>query len=297
MARPYSLTLYSLNKPDAIDGIHASQHLMGYGLWSEFSKLPHVTLRYANTLSPGPDQEAVDFTLIHDCHDSPVYGWLPTIRQKTRRHTMVFMEWPYCGVGADLIDHTFAFLPILQRGVEYVRFPCLRNVLAAHVAERTKQSILLDHVWAPVENSPVNWCPKLYEWLRGWPGKVSQLRRGGHERAEHFPDWVEQIPEAFYPQYLDATAPFETFILTHPGSYEHSVLDMTARGIRVLVPVQDGKPFIHRSMIAELNLWTFANAKELAILLATPPAPTRTEAFTDMSRVVEHIDAYCQRKL
>lgn len=302
MTKPYSLTLYSLNKPDTIGGVRASQHMIGYGLWSEFAKLPHVTLRYCNTVAPEADPAVVDFTLIHDCLDSPVYQKLTAVRARTRSRLMVAMEWPYQGPDEELIDNTFTFLPIGWSKTEPVLFPCLRSVLAEHTAtEKVKGSILLDHVRAPWVNTDQDWSPRLYEWLKplAESRRIAQLARYGHEAAQHFPSWVQPIPESFYPDYLNHTSPYETFILTHPGSYEHSILDMTGRGIRVLVPVQDGKPFANQFIILSLNLPTFSTGEELMTLLTQPAdvSMIRVDLLTDMSVIVAKIDRYCQENL
>jgi hypothetical protein len=301
-SRPYSLTLYSVNKPDDIDGIHASQHMIGYGLWSEFSILPHVNLRYCNTIAPYIDQTPVDFTLIHDCFDSPIYQRLPAVRQATRGKIMVIMEWPYQGPDTELVDLNFTFLPLFWARTEFVQFPCLRSVLTAEtVAEKLSGSILLDHVWAPIEQTPQNWCPRLYEWLAPFAEsrKIGQLTRNGHQQAEHFPPWVDRVSESFYREYLRRTATYETFILTHPGSFEHSIFDMVGRGIRVLVPVHEGVSFANPSIVAGLNLPTFSSQAELVALLTQPWSmeTIRTDLMTDMSAIVGQINAYCQENL
>jgi len=295
--KPYTIALYSMNKPDALEGIRDSLHMIGFGLWSELAKLPHVLPRYSNTFAPEVEIVPADFTLIHDCHDSPIYRRLPEIRAATRRKTMHFMEWPYEGKDSDLIDRTFCYLPI--PGTDYIPFPCLRDVLAAHADEKQPGSILLDHVWLSAENTEQDWCPRLYQWLEAFDGKrfIAQLCRNNHAAAQHFPPWIAPVPESCYPEYLRSTSTIETFILTHPGSYEHSVLDMTARGTRVLIPTLGGKPFVHPSIVDGLGLSTFSTREELFALLAKPPGPIRNDQFNDMSVIVSRIDSYCQENL
>jgi len=84
---------------------------------------------------------------------------------------------------------------------------------------------------------------------------MSLLMKPPPSRADHEtgdpPPWVRSIREAIYPSYLAETAPFETFLVTHPGSYEHSIIDMAARGSQVFVPSWEGRPFCHPSILSQ----------------------------------------------
>jgi hypothetical protein len=200
--------------------------------------------------------------------------------------------------GSELMDHYFTWLPIDLPNAEQIPFPCLWNMIQASNSQKVPGSILLDHAWLLDKNTDRDWCGRLYEWLEPLNDSgrhIAQMQRGGHEVAERFTPWVKILPETGYPQYLAQSATYETFILTHPGSYEHSIIDMAARGIRVLVPMMEGKPFCNPTIVEGLGLRTFSNREELLGLLfspATPPPPR--ECFTDMPEIVAKIDAYCQ---
>jgi len=87
----------------------------------------------------------------------------------------------------------------------------------------------------------------------------------------------------------------------HPGSYEHSIIDMAARGIRVLVPQIDGKPFIHPELVEALRLATFGSETDLDDLLnATPHQATLLDdgqPYHDLAEIAAQIDAYCQEAM
>jgi len=265
--------------------------MIAFALWEEFSKLPHVTLLYYPSQFCEEIPES-DFALIHDYFDYGIYTRLEYVRCKTRYKIMTVMEF---GNDSPLVDHSFSFIQLPWQSVDYVPLPCFRRLIEAHTAPKLAHSILLDHQWlSHTDKSLTDRSRLFYEWME--PLKVShtfaQLRRSNCEWMEP-PPWMRSIPEIGYPAYLDETAGYETFILTHHGSYEHSVIDMVARGTRVLVPFI-GRPFCQPSMIENLNLSTFSNQEELLALLQNLPAPSPTDKFTDMPEVVARIDAYCQ---
>jgi hypothetical protein len=289
--KPYNLTLFAMNKPATPTEIWVSVHMIAFGLWDEFSKLPHVTLQYVNS-DGNPEIPDTDFSLIHAYFNSTVYNRLPEIKAHTHRHVMGIMESVF---ESPLIDHVFTFLPMPHPHAEQIRLPVLGSLLQQ--TPKTLGSVLLDHGWPDNAGKSSDWLPRLYNWLDPISASaIGQLCRSGYE--DHMPSWVTPIPETNYLAYLKATDSYETFIMTHPGSYEHSIIDMAARETRVLVPRHNGRPFCHQSIIDDLKLDTFADCDELRKLLASPLAGQPTPAaFTDMPEVVARIDAYCQEAM
>lgn len=289
MPRPYRLLLVSNDKPESPEGIFLCGQMMGWGLWTEFSKLSHVTLEYQNADAPLTPHK-VDCTLLHAYFQSPIFKEYAALRRMTRRVANL-MEIDLMPQVAQ-VDKNFTYLPIFN--TTYIPFPCLKSLLDSSLPKQPG-SVLFDHSW----RGPRCWLPRLYDWFAPLAAtrKIGQLRREEHE--EHpVPGWIQSIPQSSYLDYLRATAPFETFVMTHPGTYEHSVVDMAYRGIRVLVPQAGGTTFAPRDVVRSLNLETFSTQAELMSLLAkpAPPAP-RPELFTDLSEVVHQIDAYFQEVL
>jgi hypothetical protein len=178
--------------------------------------------------------------------------------------------------------------------LEEVKFPHIGSLMKNE--PKVKGSILLDHAWE--ENTPDRlWCGKLYEWLEPLKDsvKIAQLLRPAI-KADPYPSWVHPIPELGYVDYLEQTATYENYIMTHPESYGHSVIDMVARGIRVLVPVQGNLYFAKKPIVDGLKLRTFSTKEELMALLSAPPEDNwRANLCTDMPDIVKRIDAYCQK--
>ena len=288
MPKPYVLTLFAPKRPETPNEIFNSADMNAYGLWAEFAELPHITMQFMSVYDKVREIPECDFALIHSYFGTPIYDRLPEIRTKTRCKIASILETYYNGINYGLIDHHFTFLP--QADAEQIPLPCYRLLLGNSII-KTANTILLDHQWSNTDKHE-DICCMLYKWLKLYNHPVAQLRRPAVEAIE-IPIWVHSIPLTNYIDYLTQTASYETFIITHRGSYEHSIIDMAARGIRVLVPVKDGRTFCHPSMVKDMNLSTFSNREELFALLGQSQLPQQAQ-FTDMPDVVAKISAYYQ---
>ncbi|MFA5767541.1 MAG: hypothetical protein WC919_06480 [Candidatus Paceibacterota bacterium] len=297
MPKHYRLCLMSLKKLGNINECRNSVHMMTWGIWNEFAKLKHVELEFQSIYEP-LSVRCPDFVLFHACFGEHAFSRLAEIRKHVKYKTILFMELP---LSTTHVDYCFTYLPqATYQHCEEISLPCLSSVLDQHSTSKKPGNILLDHIWPSYCGTNKELSPRLYDWLEPYKNRfsISQLRRCGCAASENFPKWIIPIEEKPYTDYLDATSYFETYILTHPGSYEHSVIDMAYRGTRVLVPVVDGHPFIHKSTIERLNLSTFSTQFELTALLERPVRiADKRQSFSDMSKVVSSIDTYCQKEL
>jgi len=322
--RPYRLLFVSETNPPTPNGIHSSNQMITWGIWSELAKLPHITPIYVKA---EPDKDAaawkaklveqrVDFTLVHSYAPSAIFNEIPALRTITDREVMWVSELP-----CDYFDYSFTFLP---SSGEQIPLPALCGVLRASMegVEKLPKSVLLDHHWSWTGGYALNgsnpnlWCARLYEWLEPLKDSivVGQMESLNHERISGIPipSWVRRVPNAFYPEYLRTTAPFENFVMTHPGTYEHSTVDMAARGIRVLVPsptvthrhrdgwevISGGHTFAPIDTVNRLGLPTFSSREQLLSLLNTPFDGSKWAGLcTDAPEIVARIDAHCQRRL
>jgi hypothetical protein len=297
--KPYSLLLVSWLKPDSLEGIRNSNQMLAYGLWSEFSRLSHVTLAYQDSEEPvdvaGP---RCDVALLHCFLQRPIFHQIPQLRSRVSGALIGFSELP-----TPDCDIQFTFLDSGRSDAIHLPCPCLADLLREHTRSKRPGTILLDHAWGPYlkMRSSADWSSRIQEWLlrddgpAAATGMVYQLDRAGQGGERH--NSITPIPEASYRAYLQMTERMETFIVTHRGSYEHSVIDMAARGTRVLVPESDGAPFIPRELVARLGLETFKNRGDLENLLAHPKPPdpqTVLRHCTDMPQVVSIIDRTIQ---
>jgi len=292
----YTLTLFSPRKPAKPDEIFCSTDMMSYGLWTEISKLGNVQIQYVSAEDNAANIPECDFALIHCCFDGMIFKRLKELRAKVRYKIILVMEFEYGGQDSELIDHSFTYLKRLNPTTEQIQLPCYKSFLNISLTPKIQGSILLDHQWTI---SPINedMSDLFYEWLAPLPNHVAQLRRPECETIE-IPNWVQPIEVTNYPGYLAQTAIYETFIVTHRGSYEHSIIDMVARGTQVLVPIKNNRTYCHPSIVEDLNLSTFSNREELFVLLEHPKTqlPSVTK-FTDMTDIAMKIDKYCQAVL
>jgi len=100
-----------------------------------------------------------------------------------------------------------------------------------------------------------------------------------------------------FAQWLAATDRLETFLITHCESYGYAILDMFARGTRVVCPA----PFLPPHFQDKFHFGTFNTKNELIKLLRTRPNALdliRNRAgLTDWDDLVELIDHRFQNLL
>ena len=301
MRSPYSLTLVSSGKPDVPGGITNSVQMIGWGLWREFSKLPHVSLSYCDAYFPVLGAAPSDFAIAHCYFDAPIFKDAGALRSLASRGVANFMETDLPG---SLVDYNFCFRPRSEwadRSApgDVVAFPFVSDLLGSGAALRPG-SVLIDHPWFGADNDP--FLRDLYDWLEplSTHAEVAQLKRSGSTERS-FPSWVRAIPEMNYADYLAETAGFENFVVTHRESYGHSVVDMAARGARVLVPMRSGATFCPASTVDALQLCAFSTRDEFLALLRAPHVAEdcrwRRGMMTDMPEAVARVDAYFQKVL
>ena len=122
-----------------------------------------------------------------------------------------------------------------------------------------------------------------------------QLTKDGKTVA----DYIKPIMMGNYQEYMERTAQIETFIQCHRGSYEHSVIDMAARGIRVLIPDHpEWGIYVNEHLVKHLSLPTFKNYKELVHLIKVPETKlfwdSKINDMTEMKDCVAIIDKHFQ---
>jgi len=109
--------------------------------------------------------------------------------------------------------------------------------------EKEPKSILLDHsAWLGRTDVPIDryeMSDKIYSWLEEIKNefKIYSLVYGavqGERCLKLLPSYVTSIMPCSFVSYLEQTNKMETFVVTHKGSYNLSVIDMLVRGIRVI---------------------------------------------------------------
>jgi hypothetical protein len=141
-------------------------------------------------------------------------------------------------------------------------------------AEKTPKTILIDH-WD--QDTPSDWTLEIEKWIRElspefhitWyvqDGLDRRMLQGGEKSSE-----TRRLPRAPYPEWLAATDRLETFVMTHRESYGYGVLDMFARGTRVVCPT----PFLPSHFKDRFYIDTFNTKQELVEILRQRPDPLK----------------------
>jgi len=199
-----------------------------------------------------------DIVLAHSYHD--VY---------TRHIKPILLKNPTCWkLSASFmevlfpVNLNFVFLDRGWKGNRHVTIPAPCKLDFLTVVPKKPGSILLDHHWL---NGPNDWTRQIIDVL-------AQEFQGSREIAKLFvsgmphPETIKILPKMAFFKYLEETAAFETFIVTHKGSYNATVIDMLARGIRVLSP----EGFVPGYNIRRFGIQTFTTLEQMIALLKEP---------------------------
>lgn len=252
-----------------------------------FKELEHVEVLHVRT-----DQQDIpdaDAYLIHDYVVEA--GAFLTGHNFKGAVTASFMEIAY---DADL---AFVFMPesLTKTGARLIPFPY--DDLFQARTEKIPGSVLVDHSWPPLIGSPLECSRMVLDVAENIDDRrVAQIVREAMTRTKPFPSGspekssLEKIPLLPYVSYLEATDPFETFIVTHSGSYNGAIVDMAARGARVLAMPNHVRP----SQIQAMNIRTFTSAEELFQLLAEPAGQIPEPALTPLTEAVRRMDEMIQ---
>lgn len=185
----------------------------------------------------------------------------------------------------------------------HIAYPCSKRFFK--YKEKKPKTILLDD-----HNQEIGFGKDISVEITDW---LTELVDQGYKlyqltKKDDMPNSkiIEPIFKCNYKEYMEKTSEIESFIMTHPGSYEHSVVDMVARGIRVLVPIDQGifkrcdktEGFVPIEIIKDFELGTFKNKEQLINLIKKPIDNSKTEKhismMTDMEEAVLTIDKVFQ---
>ena len=301
----YSLCLYGLFANSTEESL-TSLIRFSTGLLENFSKLNHVDLRvvaydWKTELNPETTFDKIpksDF-LLTALYQLSVVKNPHLAKKKVNYKTATFLEtkspWDY------------SFANLRETSPEcYIPYPCSKKFFK--YKEKIKKTILLDDhnqeigFGKDISAQITNWIEELVD--EGY--KIYQLTKKNDMPHSKI---IEPIFKCNYKEYMEKTSQIESFILTHPGSYENSVIDMVARGTKVLIAKDQkifkrydkSEGFVAKEMIEDFDLDTFTNKQELISCIKKPFDNSKTEKYismmTDMEEVVNIIDKTFQNIL
>jgi hypothetical protein len=161
-------------------------------------------------------------------------------------------------------------------------------------------SVLLDH-WT--QSSSYDWTDRIEAWLEPVATEFTCSRYVQDENGDDDPDrearirsYLHKLARAPFRQWLADTDRVETFVMTHVESYGFAILDMFARGIRVLCPAPllppHFKPF---------HIDTFNDGDELISLLRTRTDARKLDEnrarLTGWDDIARMVDTKCRELL
>jgi hypothetical protein len=160
-------------------------------------------------------------------------------------------------------------------------------------AEKSPKTILVDH-WD--QDTPSDWTLEIERWMRELSPEFRITRYVQDEDEQRILQGREkfsatrQLRRAPYSEWLAATDRFETFVMTHRESYGHALLDMFARGTRVVCPT----PFVPPHFKDRFSIDTFDTKQGLVEILRQRPDPLKLMknklGLSDWIDVVKLID-------
>ncbi len=231
-----------------------------------------------------------DVVLIHGYCGVPALLAFPAYKPRVK-YSATFMEVPL-PIEA---DHYFFYDGRAHGRTDrstMINAPVVQGYYRA--AAKTPGSILLDHD-SKCPEAHYNWNQIIWAELakhRDQLPDIHQLARWG---TPH-PDFISLLPVLPHLEYLEQTAEFETFVCTHAGSYNHTVVDMAARGMRVIVP-RTITTFVPPSLVDLFDMVVCDDVESIVeeCLLPARQPDWKMDRTTDLDEVVRMMDAkFCE---
>lgn len=272
-----------------------SESVLGGGLYDHLGSLPNIKLSHAALEDPITE---CDVAIVHDFPNGRFNAKIAKIRECSR---LVIGVFEFCH-NPDYFDRFYTYSlyqthreHLVRRGDKlFVRIkPLLDKELYQGLAQHGS-GILLDHALYDYNYGGDQWINRLWDFFARRSDNVTQLDRAGCM----FPEYIKRFPVLPVAEYLKKLATYETFIVTHCGSYNHSAKDAAAIGLRVIVPEIDDHPFVPQCLIQQLGMHVVKDETELANILTQPyiRAP-RLECCLHLGDLAKEIDEYAKRQL
>ncbi|MGD1151739.1 MAG: hypothetical protein ABR911_02505 [Syntrophales bacterium] len=166
--------------------------------------------------------------------------------------------------------------------------------------EKIPNSILLDHAWIDyygTVNERYELTLPIINMLEKHKDnfKIYKLMKW-NEKPESYPDWITQISQVSFKNYLEAISDKAVFIATHYGSYNSSVVDAVAFGAKVIIPRVGrpfapwmGRPFVPKYNVKLFDLIVANSVSHIERLIYDPMDPVKFK--NNIDKCTDMIDA------
>lgn len=284
----YKILILSLeNCSKDINEVFKSVHLITLSLYQAFKDI-NADVQMCSYLQE--DLPEVDFVIgivyVDDFFD------IKKIKNKTKCLKIVSLR--------EVIYNSFDYYFVFNiehwnpKNSTYIKLPCPKSLLKN--VEKIPKSIAIDHCWPPYNNDERDLTNKISDWLSSKKDvfKIFRMIREDMIDFKLKKDYEIPISFSMYPQYIEKTDKIENFIITHKEGYTYGVIDMVARGIRVITP----NDFIPKCVIDDLCLPTFSSKEELLAILENSPDKDwnkRINLCTDYKEIAYLMNLYFKK--
>jgi hypothetical protein len=267
-------------------------HFMTITALKYFKRLPHVTTHYAHIHHPRRDGydystlPKVDYVLFVGLSET----WEEIDKETLRKVTGYKKAVSMMERGIKGMDWSFEFKGDAAGALGKTSISAPYDPEIYKCVPKLPGTVMLDHCCCVYVQC---WVHAIEKWLEQYKDEFKVFRQVqfNSEYDEIMP-YVTPVPERGLTEYLEATDSIETYIVTHPESYGFSLIDMVARGIRVLtVPGFLGKHY------AQFEFETFKDRFELIELLRKPVQVGKINAMKNMLTPYENVIAAIDSKL
>lgn len=260
--------------------------MITWGLIDGFGRLP-VRLAVVDIMK---DPLAIsapggDVALLHATFAGNNGFTVDIARIKARYKKLVLFLEAY----SPLVDHVFTYradeAARNPARTTYVRMPAPLELLV-RTQPPQHQRIMLDHDW-PVPEHHLSYMPWLYECCAPLVQRGYSFAQLGQREPSNPPLWLEIVPPLTYAAYVAALSKAGTFVVTHSGSYNHSIVDAACLGLRVLAR----RGAVCADLVRNANVLEFDDGADFMRLLQDhrPPPDIRARCteFRDVVRMMD----------
>jgi len=305
--RNYSLALVGL-RPLSLAESHSSGQMLYAGLENEFKKLSHVQL-FTISLEHDPHDPEIASNAYKDAIGfleklpkvdfmlSRCYTAHPIIQKMRHARSVRYERCSFIEIPQPTMDFTFGFL---DRNHPNIVISCPYCAQFMINVPKIPKTVLFDDDCSSYSEEGKDLCKEIAEGIRELTPEYTfyQLSKDGKTCA----DYIKPVMMGNYQEYMERTSQIETFIQCHRGSYEHSVIDMAGRGIRVFIPNHsEWGLYINEGLVHQLKFPIFTeqhNYRELIQLIKEPVDKhhwdSRITHMTEMKDCVAIIDKHFQ---
>lgn len=228
-----------------------------------------------------------DFALIHAYTDK-AFNYVSLLKNKVKK-SCYFMENYEKGLD---FDHYFFYDPEFIKqdsNKTFLKVPLVKKYY--EVVPKKPKTLLLDHdakLFPFYKNETKDWNERIWNLLAKDRCGYERIAQLGRSDTSH-PDFVEVIPKQDHAGYIEATKDFQTYFVTHVGSYNHTAVDMAVRGIRTIVP----RGFVPVGLSSELGMIEVRTDQEiLSALKDHSDGIPQIDKSTDFESIVDLIDSH-----